>query len=370
MRVALLDIINFIVIFQLLVFIFFLLRKKTGRPSNRLLALFLFAQVMIILNFLFYRFSEIIVAGYPHLLHVGLTFILIPAPSFYLYVKSIAYSDFRLKKSHLLHLLPFVLVTAFFSVVFYFYSAETKRFIFRNSPFLPREFWVGFNILIFAQLLIYNIAGLRVLSEYRKAIREQFSSIQNINLSWLNFILYGFLFSWLTSVLVFVNVFIPITDGDTVTFINFLAFFIFFNIIFYKALIQPEIFSGVEERQKYQSSKLTAAEAEEYLSKLQTHMEKNKPYLNPTISLKDLADQLTIPPRHLSQIVNEHIRKNFYDFISQYRIEEAKKMFRDSSIDKTVLEVLFEVGFNSKSSFNTAFKKFTGVTPSKFKDMN
>ena len=57
---------------------------------------------------------------------------------------------------------------------------------------------------------------------------------------------------------------------------------------------------------------------------------------------------------------------NFYDFISKYRIEEAKKIFTEKS-DKTVLEVLYEVGFNSKSSFNTTFKKFTGITPTQFK---
>ncbi len=61
------------------------------------------------------------------------------------------------------------------------------------------------------------------------------------------------------------------------------------------------------------------------------------------------------------------MQSNFYDYISKYRIEEAKSILSDQSSNKTVLEILYEVGFNSKSSFNTAFKKYTGVTPSKFK---
>jgi YesN/AraC family two-component response regulator len=96
-------------------------------------------------------------------------------------------------------------------------------------------------------------------------------------------------------------------------------------------------------------------------------MDKEKPYLNPTLTLKELSTELSIPSRYLSQIINEHMQSNFYDYISKYRIEEAKKLLSDLSCDKTVLEILYEVGFNSKSSFNTAFKKFTGITPSRFK---
>jgi AraC-like DNA-binding protein len=132
-------------------------------------------------------------------------------------------------------------------------------------------------------------------------------------------------------------------------------------------LAHPEIFSGIEEKPKYISSKLTSADAEMYLTKLRYFMENNKPYLNPALTLKELSSELSVPPRHISQIINEHMQSNFYDFISKYRSEEAKSILSDPSSNKTVLEILYAVGFNSKSSFNTAFKKITGVTPSRFK---
>ncbi|RPI05774.1 MAG: AraC family transcriptional regulator, partial [Ignavibacteriae bacterium] len=346
------------------------LHKQTNRPSNKLLAVFLFAQVMIYLNNFVWLFYDVVYDSYPHLFHIGATFIFIPAPSFYLYVKSIAYSDFQLKKKDLLHLLPFLLSTLMYAIFFHFHSAETKRVLISSHLSFPYTFRLFFDVAIFAQLFIYNIAGLNVLKEYRKKIKEQFSSIQNINLSWLNVILYGFLFAWLTSVLALLAFYYQLNYSAEMTVMNYLAFFLFFNFIFYKALIQPEIFSGVEEKPKYLSSKMTTVESEEYLAKLQSYMEEQKPFLNPTISLKDIAEQLSIPPRHLSQVINERLRQNYFDFISQYRIEEAKKILLNSAANKTVLEILFEVGFNSKSSFNTAFKKLTGTTPSKFKEMN
>ena len=156
-------------------------------------------------------------------------------------------------------------------------------------------------------------------------------------------------------------------QNENIVFVNFLAFFLFFNYIFYKGLSQPEIFSGIEEKPKYVSSRLTDNEAKAFLARLTSYMEAEKPYLNPTLTLKELADKVSIPARYLSQIINEYLHKNFYDYVSQFRIEEAKRILSDPSTDKTVLEVLYQVGFNSKSSFNTAFKKFTGITPTRFR---
>ncbi len=368
MKFSFSDIIHFVCIFQLLVFVSFLLRRKTGRPSNRFLAVFLLAQVAIIGNSLVYRFSDFFYNYFPHMFHLGVTFVLLAAPSFYFYVRSTAYSDFRLRKTDLLHLLPFVVVTLYYGFAFHFHSGTMKRALLIGNPYLATWAWIAFNVITFSQLFVYNIAGIRVLKQYRAAIREEYSSVQNINLSWLNLVLYAFLVAWLTSVAAFVARFFTPVNDELIGTLNLTAFFIFFNIIFYKALMQPEIFSGVEEKQKYQSSKLTAAEADSYLAALQSHMEEKKPYLNPTISLRDLAGQLSIPPRHLSQIINDRLHQNFYDFISRYRVEEAKRILSDPGKDKTVLEVLFEVGFNSKSSFNTAFKKFTNVTPSEYKE--
>lgn len=98
-------------------------------------------------------------------------------------------------------------------------------------------------------------------------------------------------------------------------------------------------------------------------------MEREKPYLNPNVSLQDVSAQLSIPLRFLSQVINEYYKKNFFDFINQYRIEEAKKLIRNSAnANKKMFAILYDSGFNSKSSFNAAFKKNVGMTPSEFRD--
>jgi AraC-like DNA-binding protein len=95
-----------------------------------------------------------------------------------------------------------------------------------------------------------------------------------------------------------------------------------------------------------------------------------KPYMDPNINLMDLGQQVGIPHRSLSEVINNALQQNFYDFINSYRVRESERLLKESEQYKTVLEVLYEVGFNSKSAFHTAFKKTTGMTPTQFKRVN
>ena len=152
------------------------------------------------------------------------------------------------------------------------------------------------------------------------------------------------------------------------------------SIIFWlivKALKNPYLFSGVETETKLvknliQTDKTINSENEikddKLIKQLKEHMDKNEPYLDSSLSMHDLAKQLDIPVRELSISINHTLNKHFFDFVNEYRIEKAKELMRNSTDEKqTVLEILYEVGFNSKSSFNTAFKKHTGLTPTEFK---
>ena len=96
-------------------------------------------------------------------------------------------------------------------------------------------------------------------------------------------------------------------------------------------------------------------------------MNLNKPYQKNDLTLNQLADLLGIHPNHLSQVINEFSHKNFFDFINHYRIEAAKEMLSEPDQDNTIIEIAYAVGFNTKSTFNAAFKKNTGTTPSVFK---
>ena len=104
-------------------------------------------------------------------------------------------------------------------------------------------------------------------------------------------------------------------------------------------------------------------------NKLLHLLEEEKLYRQENITLMSLAKELDIPPRYLSQIVNERMNKNFRDLINGYRIEEAKTLLTapPGKKDYSILEIAFEVGFNSKEVFNRSFKKYTGMTPTQFK---
>jgi AraC-like DNA-binding protein len=97
-------------------------------------------------------------------------------------------------------------------------------------------------------------------------------------------------------------------------------------------------------------------------------MNTEKPYLDGDITLQKLAKALAISPHHLSQTINERLNQNFIDFINTYRIEEAKRMLLDPAKKHySILAVSEEVGFNSKSAFNNAFKKQVNMAPSEFR---
>ncbi len=97
-------------------------------------------------------------------------------------------------------------------------------------------------------------------------------------------------------------------------------------------------------------------------------MVSSRPFLNPTLSLKGLAELIDMKERDVSQIINEKMQMSFHDYINQLRIHHAKTLMQNSQDPKmTILEILYESGFNSKSSFNAAFKKHSGQTPTEFR---
>ena len=96
-------------------------------------------------------------------------------------------------------------------------------------------------------------------------------------------------------------------------------------------------------------------------------MEQEKLYRETDLTLQNLADKIQLPSYQVSQAINEGMKMNFYDLVNGYRVEEAKRLLLDEKNKNfTILSVGFEAGFNSKTTFNTVFKKFTGLTPTEF----
>ena len=122
-----------------------------------------------------------------------------------------------------------------------------------------------------------------------------------------------------------------------------------------------------ETSPKYIKSGLQKNEVDVYYSSLIQLMDSEKLFLDSKLSIKTVAEKLEISVNHLSQVINQQSGKNFFKFINEYRVEEAKKLLLDQSNKKyTILAIAYDCGFNSKSSFNTIFKQYTGKTPSDF----
>jgi len=122
-----------------------------------------------------------------------------------------------------------------------------------------------------------------------------------------------------------------------------------------------------ENTVKYQNSGLTDRQAAIYQQQLLHYMETHQPYLASKLTLVQLATQLDMSTHHLSQIMNEQLGKNFFEFINHYRVETIKEKLQNPKFTHyTLLGIALESGFNSKTSFNTVFKKITGMTPSQY----
>jgi AraC-like DNA-binding protein len=151
--------------------------------------------------------------------------------------------------------------------------------------------------------------------------------------------------------------------------------FYFINSILLKILNQPSNEGGAitqanfNKKEKYAGSNLSQTDLKAFMNTLNNYMIEHERFLDSELTINDLSNELNIPLKTLSQVINEGYGCNFFDFINKFRVESAKSMFKNLPDKKmTVQEIMYATGFNSKSSFNTAFKKFTDLTPTQFKD--
>jgi AraC-like DNA-binding protein len=140
-------------------------------------------------------------------------------------------------------------------------------------------------------------------------------------------------------------------------------------LISFQAIRQSGFFKqpSLVDQQKYKSSSVTPEQQQKLLLQLKEIMTAQKPFLKPSFSLPDLADQMHVTVHQLSQVINEGLAKSFFEMTAEYRIEEAKILLKEKANIK-IEEIAEQVGYNSKSSFNTAFKKITGKTPSEWRN--
>jgi AraC-like DNA-binding protein len=140
-------------------------------------------------------------------------------------------------------------------------------------------------------------------------------------------------------------------------------------LVCYAALRHPERLCGPSgPARKYERSGLTAASAKEGLERLTRHMAEQKPYLDGDLSLQQLASNVDLAPNHLSQIINDTWKMGFQEFLNSHRVKAAESMLLDpSASDRSILDIAYDAGFNSKSAFNAAFRRHRAMTPTEFR---
>lgn len=214
----------------------------------------------------------------------------------------------------------------------------------------------------------FLIASLHLLQNYHKLIRQSYSTIEKINFTVTRnllvvcFIVYGF--EALLILLLMVG--FPLAE---ISYYIIYALFPLTLIVFgYNELIYSNsVAAPMMKEEKYKKSALKNDSSKLIADHLQSYMKERRPYLNPDITLTNLAELIGEHPHILSQVINENFNQNYYEFINSYRIEEAKRILKEPEYKNYTLTAIgFEAGFNSKSAFYAAFKKSTGVTPAKY----
>ena len=381
MNITIADIFFILVIFQLLFISFFLFTYNKGKKISNILLGFFFLSICLNLVDVFLLMQRVYFSN-PQFAGWGNCLPLLFGPLLYLYAQSILIENFRFTGRKWLHLLPFIIACIALEVFWLKQPVDLQTKILEAilARKIPDSVYLSSSI-IFIQFLIYVIASIRLIRKYKKKVAEKFSDYKRTNLAWLYSTIVFFTVLMSISML---NGWLGLTPFAQYYYIAF-TIIIFAMLIFVIRVVlgtmrNPDFFGMEEEKPsaefqlptaKYAGSGLVDSEKQRILQEILQHMENKKPWLEPELTVDQLATALNIRPKILSQVINETLHQNFFDFINRYRIEEAKRLLNNPPDKKiTVLEVLYQVGFNSKSSFNTLFKKHTGLTPSEFKKMH
>jgi AraC-like DNA-binding protein len=230
------------------------------------------------------------------------------------------------------------------------------------------------NALVIIQALYFTIYSYLKIQKHKKRIRLFSSNTIQIDLNWVELIILA-----LFVLVAFIGVYNILFTGEGLNaFANIVSLFIIYFIGF-NALKQKEIFLlnenqrnliilSVEQPESEKRKVIIDSELETLKTKLHELMEKQEPYLDPELSLSQLAELMDLTPHQLSYLINVGFDENFFLFVNRYRVQRVKELLLDKHNDHlTILGIAYESGFNSKTSFNTTFKKISAQTPSEFK---
>ncbi|OQP48967.1 hypothetical protein A4H97_29215 [Niastella yeongjuensis] len=320
---------------------------------------------------------------------------LLPGPFLYLYIRSFK-ETITLKKAWPHFILFFVwLIPTYYNI------AKFSK-LYPGAEMIPVEVLRRPTTILLvmgrpAISVIYYFLARRELIRYQRSIRHLFSETSRIDLNWTRFLVNGFL---IVAGVFFITFPLILTLPDKVFLLLLVSMAVGVPYIYmatYLGIKQYTIWQ-VQPGINKEATEATIQQAEEIEENNGTHdtngqktkpvkpapidnrlellvqriivlMEEEKLYQEAELTLQQVAAKLQVPSYQVSQALNEGMKKNFYDVVNNYRVENAKRLLLDEkSRNYTILSIGFEAGFNSKTTFNTVFKKFTGTTPTEFRD--
>ena len=306
-------------------------------------------------------------------------FLVIPlvyGPLLFLYVRTLISEEPKWNWIDLAHFIPFIV---FLGLAFLFRTGPDETGSLPVWAHPTRLAKMIYELLVFASFTTYSIIVYVLLTRHRKAIREEFSySSSRITLTWLLFVsitVYAsYLLTFLSAGIQMLVIHLPF-DPKIFSFSGLTLFSFAFSFYGHR---QAQIFSKTASVKKpaenesfnsikYAKSGLRSEDLRKLAKAMDDLMSRKKLFLNPELSLAEVSAELLIPKHHLTQAINTELGKNFYGYINELRVTKFMEMVANPKYkDYTFLAIAFECGFNSKSTFNSVFKRITGFTPSDY----
>jgi len=343
--------------------------KKPYTTANRLMAAWLF---MICIEMIFALINSNVIEMYSF---PFITFTY--GPLLWLYVKFMTNPERKFNWLELLHFIPFI---GFFTVSVIFRSEPLVKDL--RGFFIPDELMalrIVYSVTFFLSITLYSTLSFIEIRRHQENLRNLVSfTSRKITLNWLKILSISFyVVFFILFILGGLNMIGNIIPFDPY-FVIFGFIALFSGVYSFYGIKQPVIFGEVfqperndekKETEKYSKSGLKDAQAEKYLGKLLSYMETNKPFLNGDLTIHDLSAKTGIARHHITQVLNEKYKRNFFTFINEYRVKEVMQRFSDPKFNNyTILAIAMDSGFNSKTTFNSIFKGQTGQTPSEYRE--
>lgn len=352
---------------SLLLAIFQLLLSKQKLIASRLLSVFFICVgVSACCNLLLWN-------DYIHLDSTGLkaaiTYILVLAIlgksiTLYGYVVSITRENFVLDKMFGLHLLPLAVGLLFVASG----NIDTDKLRYISTDSSP--FSIKMTDLLWHYLktipVAYAIAAFAVSQFYKRELKDYYSDLSLQGPQWLMLLTMGFALNWLWSLAVhIVGLSAGVNLADRFGILDNYITFVLVNALFVYSLMYAHQLIETKAKPKAAAPAEPSARA---IEKIRWGMEHEHLYLKQNLNIEEFAKKIGIHYREVSVIINKHFETNFFEYVNLYRVNKAKDMLNDPQFSHmTILDILLESGFNSKSSFHRFFKRYTGMSAADYK---